>query len=180
MMAPRYREEQAFRQWWIWLLILAAAALQWWGFYQQIVLGEAWGSNPAPDWMMIALWLGVGIGLPFFFWYMRLVVTVSEESIDIHYRPLIRRRIPVAEIDVAEARRYSPLSEYGGWGIRRLSTNKAYNVSGNRAVQFLLADGSRVLVGSQRADDLALAIAAAMESQQRRRPESVGSTAGDT
>lgn len=33
-----FHEEQRFRQWWIWLLVLGVAALQWWGYVQQIVL----------------------------------------------------------------------------------------------------------------------------------------------
>ena len=81
-----FREEQRFRQPWIWMLILFIVALQWWGFIQQIVLGQPWGNRPAPDWMMVLLWLVFGIGLPLFFLYLRLVVTVTDESIDIHFR----------------------------------------------------------------------------------------------
>ena len=39
--------------------------------------------------------------------------------------------------------------EYGGWGIRGgLRGTKAYNVSGNRGVELMLADGRTVLIGS--------------------------------
>jgi hypothetical protein len=157
----RFHEEQGFRQWWIWLLIGFVAALQWWGSVQQIVLGQPWGNKPASDWMMVLLWLLVGIGMPAFFLYMRLIVTVTDESIDIHYRPLTRRVIPMAEITHAEARTYSPLREYGGWGIRGLGGRRAYNVSGDRGVELTLTDGRKVLIGSQRADDFARVIAAA-------------------
>jgi hypothetical protein len=37
----------------------------------------------------------------------------------------------------------------------------AYNVRGDRGVQLVLRDGRRVLIGSQRADELAKAIAEA-------------------
>ena len=47
-----YQEEQRFRQWWVWLLLLGIAALSWWGFYEQIVRGRPWGNNPGPDWVM--------------------------------------------------------------------------------------------------------------------------------
>jgi hypothetical protein len=36
---------------------------------------------------------------------------------------------------------------------------RAYNVSGNRGVEITLANGKRVLIGSQRSDELAAAIA---------------------
>jgi hypothetical protein len=134
--------------------------LQWWGFIQQIVLGRPWGNNPAPDWLMVLLWLVFGFGLPLFFLYLRLVVTVTDESIDIHFRPLTRRTIPMADVTQVEARTYAALREYGGWGIRGWGGKRAYNVSGDRGVELTLADGRKVMIGSQRADDLAQAIAA--------------------
>lgn len=159
-----FHEEQRFRQLWIWLLILFIAGLQWWGFIQQIVLGQPWGDNPAPDWMMVAFWLLFGIGLPSFFVYLKLIVTVSSDALEIHFRPLTRRTIPIAAIAEIKAGSYSPLKQYGGWGVRGLGNNRAYNVSGNQGVRLTLVDNNIVLIGSQRADELALAI----ESVQRR------------
>ena len=162
----RFHEEQRFRQWWVWLLIGAVAAMQWWGFYQQIVRGRPWGSNPAPDWMMVLFWLLFGIGLPLFFLYMRLVVTVNDKAISIHFRPLVRRTILIKDVVDVEARKYSPLGEYGGWGIRGLGSKRAFNVSGNQGVALILTDGSTVMIGSQRAGELARAIAA-VKGRQR-------------
>ena len=163
----RFHEEQRFRQWWLWLLIAAAAGLQWWGFYEQIVQGKPWGNKPAPDWMMVLLWLGVGNGLPILFYAMRLVVTVTDQEIDIHFRPLIRRRIPIADVSDVEARKYSPLVEFGGWGIRGLRGNRAYNISGRRGVALVLTDGSRVMIGSRRAEALAEAITTIRSLRER-------------
>ena len=160
-----FREEQGFRQWWIWLLIGFVVVLQWWGFVQQIVLGQPWGTKPARDWLMVLLWLLIGIGLPVFFHRLRLIVTVTDNSVDIHFRPLTRRTIPIADVTHVEARTYSPLREYGGWGIRGLGGSKAYNVSGNRGVELTLKDGEKVMIGSQRADDLSHAIAIAQGSE---------------
>jgi hypothetical protein len=165
MASTRFREEQVFRQWWIWLLIGFLVALQWWGFVQQILLGQPWGDRPAPDWMMVLLWLVFGIGLPLFFLYLRLVVTVTDSYVEIHFRPLTRRTIPIAKVSHVEARNYAPLREYGGWGIRGLGGNRAYNVSGDRGVTLVLTDGRKVLIGSQRADELAQAIVAAQRSE---------------
>ena len=109
---------------------------------------------------MVLLWLVFGFGLPLFFLYLRLVVTVTDESIDIHFRPLTRRTIPMADVTQVEARTYAALREYGGWGIRGWGGKRAYNVSGDRGVELTLADGRKVMIGSQRADDLAQAIAA--------------------
>ena len=104
---------------------------------------------------MVLLWFVFGVGFPLFFLYLRLIVTVTNESINIHFRPLIRRVIPIVEVTHVESRNYAPLLEYGGWGIRGLGGNRAYDVSGNRGVELILKDGRKVMIGSQKADDLA-------------------------
>jgi hypothetical protein len=157
-----FREEQAFRRWWLVLIIGGVAALIWWGFVRQIILGEPWGDDPAPDWMMVIVWLVVGIGLPFFFFgYMRLIVTVSSDAVIVNFRPFTRRVLPLTDIVAFEARDYRPIREYGGWGIRGYGNRRAYNVSGDRGVDLKLIDDREVMIGSQRADELERAISEA-------------------
>ena len=154
-----FREVQYMRRvWWILLLVLGTTALMWWGFIQQIILGQPWGNNPSSDWMMWLLWLIFGIGFPLFFYWLQLIVEVSEDSVSINYMPLAKTTIPHADIQQAEARTYKPLQEYGGWGIRRRSNRRAYNVSGNRGVELTLHDGRIIMIGSQKAEELAMAI----------------------
>jgi hypothetical protein len=106
--------------------------------------------------------LVIGVGLILLFHVLELTVTVRPSEFDIRFRPLTRRRIPHAAVRSCEARTYRPLREYGGWGVRRgWKGGWAYNVRGNRGVQLVLEDGSSILVGSQRADDLAAAIQSA-------------------
>ncbi len=154
-----YKEEQRFRQSWVWGIVLVVAALGWWGFIQQIVLGRPFGENPAPDWGVWLLWLFIGVGLPVLFVLIRLVLEVTVDAVIIRYRPLKKRRIPLADVDQAKVRTYNAIREYGGWGIKGWSLrNVAYNVSGDRGVELTLLDGRRVMLGSQRPEELAQAI----------------------
>jgi hypothetical protein len=89
---------------------------------------------------------------------MELEVRVEPDALYVRFPPFVRRKIPYADIRSAEARQYSPLGEYGGWGIRYGRSGKAYNVSGNEGVQLELASGERLLIGSRRAAELADAI----------------------
>jgi len=161
-----FREEQDFhRVWWIMLLVLGVTALMWWGFVQQIVLGEPWGSNPGPDWFMWLFWLLFGIGFPAFFWWMNMVVEVWTDHVQIHYRPFAKRSIPFADIERIQARTYSPVKEYGGWGMKGWSSKKmAYNVSGNQGVELFLKDGRTVMIGSQKPQELAEALEAQLQA----------------
>jgi hypothetical protein len=157
--AVLYQEEQQFRQGWVWLLLAGIAAVAWWGFYEQILRGRPWGNNPAPDWLMWLMALLFGIGFPLWFWRMKLVVEVTPDDLRIRLRPFTNRAIPLVDIVTAEPRTYRPIGEFGGWGVRGLSRrNMAYNVSGDQGVQLTLRDGDRVLIGSQQAQTLALAI----------------------
>lgn len=158
-----YREVQYMRRvWWVMLLIVAMTVLVWWGFVQQILLGEPWGSDPASDWIMWLIWLIFGIGFPLLFLIMRPIVEVSEESLTIHYIPLTKRTVPLADIEDVAARTYKPLREFGGWGVRGSGHRQAYNVSGNQGVEVTLRNGDTIMIGSQRAPELALAIEAGL------------------
>ena len=161
-----YREEQEFRSWWMWLIVGFVAAIQWWGFTQQIVRGKPWGNKPAPDWMMVILWIVFGMGLPVFFLYTKLIITVSNEAVEVNFRPLVKRTFAMTDVVKAEARTYSPLAEFGGWGIRGgMQGIRAFNASGNQGVDLTLADGRKILLGSQQPDELAQAINRALGQQ---------------
>ena len=154
-----FREVQYMRHVrWLMLLILGISAWMWWGFIQQIVLGKPWGNKPSPDWMMWLLWLIIGIGFPLAFYQMRLIVEINEDQVSVRYVPLKRTSILISDIEAVEARTYKPLREYGGWGIRGSSQRRAYNVSGNHGVELTLYDGRKIMIGSQKAEELSLAI----------------------
>jgi len=156
---PLFREEQRFRQWWLWVLAVAPAATAWWPFIVQVAGGRPIGRDPAPDWLVWIIWLAIGIGLPVFFAALSMVTEVFADSVVIRYRPLVRRTIALSEVVRVEARTYNAVKEYGGWGIKGWSRAKmVYNVSGNRGVELTLSDGRSVMIGSQRAEELAAVI----------------------
>ena len=152
---PFYEVQKVNHVWWVMLLVYGCAALCWWGFIQQIILGQPWGNQPAPDWMMWLIWLLFGLCFPIFFNLLRLEVRLGDSRIYIRYFPLVKREVALLDIDDFEARVYNPLREYGGWGIRGGSLRRAYNVYGKGGVELTLRHGSKVLIGSQRAEELA-------------------------
>ncbi|MCE5187335.1 MAG: DUF6141 family protein [Planctomycetaceae bacterium] len=75
------------------------------------------------------------------------------------------KKFALDEINEYYARQYKPLMEYGGWGIRYGSHGKAYNVSGNRGLQLVFKSGKKLLIGSQKPDELVEAIRLASSVQ---------------
>jgi hypothetical protein len=164
-----YRETQRFRQPWLWLLIAGIFGVTVWGFVQQIILGRPFGQNPAPDTVMMVIALVFGIAFPVLFLVGNLTVEVRSDGLYYRFFPFhIRfRRIAPESLVNYEVRTYKPIRDYGGWGIRYGRGGKAYNVSGNRGVMLELSGGERLLIGSQKPEDLANAISLASGKKPR-------------
>lgn len=155
---PLYTETQRMRQPWIVAIVGLVAMFGWGAFVQQIVRGKPIGDDPMPDWAMVLLTALIGVGLPAVLFFVRLKTEVYPDRIELDMRPLSRRTFAAAEIAGAAARTYRPIREFGGWGIRGLGANRAYNMSGDQGVQ-LLVNGNHILIGSQRPQELEAAIA---------------------
>jgi hypothetical protein len=162
-----FEESQALRQPWLWILILPASLLEiclfTYGLYKQLYLGEPWGNRPMSDLGLIIAALcviGLAVGLPALLYAARLSVRIDGRHLQIRFAPFLRKTIPLEQIVSCEVLTYSPLRDYGGWGVRLSWSGKgwAYNVRGNRGVQLGLVGGKRLLVGSQRPEELLAAI----------------------
>jgi hypothetical protein len=168
----RFEEIQKFRQWWLILLLLvifvAEVGVFGFGLYRQLVLHQPFGNHPMSDQGLIVI---TAVIVPFVtllvggIYFMYISVRVDADGLAIRFWPFTRRRIAWSEIRGFRAVTYRPIAEYGGWGIRGFAANRAYNVSGDRGVRLLLADGKKLLLGSQRAEELEAAIAAATGKQ---------------
>jgi len=155
-----FTEVQRFRQWWVLLLVLFVAGIAWYGAVQQIVLKKPFGNNPAPDPVMIMIWVIFGLFFPALFYSFKLVTEVRYDGLYVRFFPLQfhAHKISFEEIKTYEIRKYSALKEYGGYGIRYGKNGKAYNISGNRGVQLEFLEGKRLLIGTQKPEELIQAL----------------------
>jgi len=144
--------EKAGWAWWvhplIWLTFLAAV-------FPLIELfnGNGWGGGSnMPLWLAVLL-LVLGFGLPLSIYALmgQLRTEVTTEGVEIRwgFLDIIKKKILFVEIQSSEAVTYSPLMEFGGWGIRMGGKKKrAWTVRGNRALLLRLKDGTRFYLGS--------------------------------
>ena len=160
-----FREVQGFRQWWLWVLLLVTAfgtvCLFGYGIYVQVIQGTPWGDNPMSDGGLIITAVAttlLTVGMAALLLSARLITEVRSDGLHIRFFPLRWKVIPYETIASYQARTYHPIREYGGWGIRWGREGKAYIVGGNEGLQLLLTDGRKVLVGSQRAQELEAAV----------------------
>jgi hypothetical protein len=149
-----FYESQRLNQWWFFLLLLAINALFICGCIIQLGTGKPWGNNPMSDNMLIIVTVLV-ILFTISFFFIRLDTVINEEGIFIKIFPFFLRYkfFPWNNISKAYIRKYNPVLEYGGWGIRfkfssTLNANVAYSMSGNIGLQLELINGKRILIGT--------------------------------
>ncbi len=152
-----FREVQRFTQSWMWIVILLALSGTFVAVYQaqnSRAIRNAPGAGPAITIMSL-----ISLGVVGWISQAKLITEVRSDALSIRFFLLWPERvIPWNEIQSAEPVTYSPILDYGGWGVRFGRNGRAYNVKGSRGVQLVLSSGNRILVGSQQADELAGAI----------------------
>lgn len=152
---PIFVEQQRFRQRWLWILIIITSALMMSVAGAMIVLLNAPPAIIAG--LVICLPVGLMVG---FYLAANLTVRVDVDGVHVRFFPIHKLTIPHARIVNVEACDYDPLGEFGGWGMKGPPGRWGwcYTVSGRRGVRIELDNRHRLLIGSQRADELARAI----------------------
>ena len=152
-----FREVQPLRQQRFVVAILIVVAA--------VVLVSLRVSGGATLWAAVIA-LGTLVLVTALFLAASLETTVDRETISIAFHFLWpHRRILIFDVRNAEATKYRPLLDYGGYGVRLGFRGWAFNVSGDEGVLVETKDGSRVMIGSQRPKELEAAIARAMRGQ---------------
>ena len=161
-----YREEQRFVLWVYWVIVGSMALALLPSIFSLIKLSSDQGPT---DKLSIVILTIAGIFVPIviavLFWLLKLETEVRSDGLYLRFFPvhIHFKRFGAEDLSEYYAREYKPLSEYGGWGIKgSLKHGKAYNTSGNKGVQLVFKSGKRLLIGSQRAEELEEAIRSIM------------------
>ena len=90
--------------------------------------------------------------------FFQLKTKINEKGISYQLFPFHLKEKIFTWDEIAEAniRKYSPIWEYGGWGYRYSFKNgKAFNISGNIGLQIILKNGDKILLGTNKTEELA-------------------------
>lgn len=157
MAAIHYYEKQKFRQWWLIALLLLVTFIPVGIIISEIYSkGELVFSRVQLMPMLVTL-----IGPAIIFLLFTLVyfeIEVDEYFISYKFFPFhfSSKKIYWEDVQRAYVRQYSPLGEFGGWGIRySFRGGKAFNVAGNKGLQLELKNGKKILFGIQKKEELA-------------------------
>ena len=157
MKTVRFSETQKFRQWWLWSSLAGIKGLMGFFIVTQVLFGKPFGSNVVDN---LALLIGFFfmLILSLLFFVMKLETRITATGIAVRFYPiqLKFRNYTWEDIEEAYVREYSPLGEYGGWGIRYnlFGKGRALNVSGRMGLQLVFKDGRKLLIGTAKPEDL--------------------------
>ena len=140
-MSAQFEENQKFNQWWLWVVLLS---------FPIISVG------PFDENEINMYYVLIGIAIPVLFYLFELRLKLNKDGFHYQFFPfnLKFHTIKMDEIESFKAMEYSPLKEYGGWGIKYGFKGKAYNVSGNNGVKVFLKNGVNIMFGSQKHKEL--------------------------
>lgn len=155
-----FKEKQQFKEIPLFIILGLLQALFTWGLIQQVFAGKPWGSQPAPDSVLI------GINIMVFILILLLFVTNLRTSITNNYicfrlfpLQLKRRVIHWPRVLHVQMVKYNGVNEYWGYGIK-FSPGRgwSYALSGNYGIRITLRGGEKLLIGTHKPEELYKAI----------------------
>jgi hypothetical protein len=149
-----FSEQQRFKQIWLWALILGITVLFLSGLVSQVYFGHKFGSNPMSNTTLIIVTISTFFPALLLI-CMRLDTEIRSDGIYVRFFPLQMHFSFYSwdNFNQCFVREYSPIGEFGGWGIRGIGKNKALNISGNKGIQLVMKDGSKLLIGTNKIDE---------------------------
>jgi len=157
-----FREEQRFALWLRWLVVLSMVWIPPLSIFPLTKTPPEQSPNEIlPAILLIVAGVFVPLTIAALFWLLKLETEVRPDGLYVRYYPfhIHFKRFTPDDLSEFYARKYKPIREYGGWGIRcGFGKGKAYNVSGDKGVQLVFKSGKRLIIGSQRAEELEEAI----------------------
>jgi hypothetical protein len=152
-----FNERQKFKQWWIWLMLLSLNGILIYGVFKQVIGGQQFGDKPAGNAELLII-TGLLLLLTLLFFIFRLDTIIKEDGIYVRFFPfhLKYKHFTWENIRKSYVRQYSPLTEYGGWGLRLglFGKGTAFNVSGDIGLQLEFTDDRKLLIGTNKPDEL--------------------------
>jgi hypothetical protein len=146
-MEPEFTEIQHFRQKWLWAILFTVTAVS--TYFSVINQGLRSGL------IVILLMTPILISL----YKAKLVTKIRDNKLSYQFYPfhLSEREINLDERKI-EVTDYSPLKEFGGWGLRWRPGKIAFSVSGSKAIRINSDEGREIVLGTQKPEEVKEAV----------------------
>ena len=146
-----FTENQKFKQWWVWVILIGIAAISIIGIVRQLIFKEPIGDKPMSDLGLILFAIFVFVFVSFFI-IMRLDTVIDRSGIIMHFVPFVKNKVKWEDVKSLSVVNYGFV---GGWGIRFGSSyGTIYNVKGKMGLAIELKNDKKFLIGTQRPQEI--------------------------
>ncbi|MGB3463660.1 MAG: hypothetical protein WBA74_00245 [Cyclobacteriaceae bacterium] len=162
-MSLYYKEEQRFNSWWVIVLFITLFIGLIIPIYQSVFMGD----DAVPLTLLLTVLATMTLVATLIF-RAKLELEIDRFAIRYRFSPFINswKRIDKSEILKAEVVKYNPITEYGGYGYRRtFNKGKALNVKGSIGLRILYGKNKKLLIGTQKPEELKPVIESLLESK---------------
>jgi len=158
-----FKEVQRLKQPWVWVLLIAmllfATVPNLITVANQLYFHAPTSKKPSSNTTLLLVTLTTLLFplIPIYLiGIMKLETLIKSDGIYVRFLPIqIKYKCYLwSNITKCYIRNYNPIGEFGGWGLRGLGKNKALNVSGNMGLQLETIDGDRMLIGTNKSDEI--------------------------
>ncbi len=146
-----FTEQQRFNQWWLYVIISVSLLA--------MIIPVALNFDEILNNKVSKIGFSISVLLVLIAVFVIRIITlhtrIDEKGIHYRFTPFHRKQYHIVWKDISNVyvRKYNAISEYGGWGYRGnilRSSGKAYNIRGNQGIQIELANGKKMLLGTQK------------------------------
>ncbi|MDF2157622.1 hypothetical protein [Algoriphagus sp. CAU 1675] len=148
-----FNEHQSYRGTWVmYLLLMTEIPL----FILALTLIRYSDKEPNENFMALGILAIASIGVFLLLMNIRLSNRIDEKGVHFRYVPFINKwkTIPKGTIRSIKVITYSPISDFGGWGIKGNSTTKAYSIMGDEGLLIDAGESKKIMIGTRKAMEL--------------------------
>jgi hypothetical protein len=148
-----YKEEQSYRGTWLMYLLLMIEIPT-----ISLVSFIIWRTEKDSNTALLSIGLLILILSMVFFFLMSLKLETRIDSYGVKFKffPFINqwRTLSKGDIKTIGVINYSPLTDYGGWGLKGNRTTKAYSILGDQGILIDIGQKKKILIGTQKGSEL--------------------------
>jgi hypothetical protein len=139
----------------LYILLSAITLIFVFGFVKQFVFKEPFGTNRTSNIVLLSVSVLV-LTITVFVTTMKLETIIKDDGIYVRMFPVHKnyKKYEWKDISKVWVREYKPVGEYGGWGFKGYGDDRALNMSGNKGIQLVFNDGKKLLIGTQKEEEI--------------------------
>jgi hypothetical protein len=154
MSSLKFEEQQRFRQTWVYIiysLLVALLGLFLYADFEQIVFDRPFGDKPASNSVLLFVTLFL-LALLVLAYQTKLETMITDDGVSFRWKPYQKtyRKYGWGEIEKVQIVNYG----FVGYGWRLTPYGTIYNVAGDTGLQLHLKSGKKVVLGTQKPNEL--------------------------